>query len=90
MPRTGGLSLVATRSRVEGVTSWLIPVLAIVVVAATDVWVYVDAQRCAAAGSPVYLRIGGFAIDTPVAWLVGCVVLWIFLFPMYVVSRSRV
>jgi hypothetical protein len=56
---------------------------------ATDLWVYADARRCAAAGSPVFLRIGRIRIDTPVAWFVGCVVLWIFFFPMYLVSRSQ-
>jgi hypothetical protein len=67
----------------------LTPVLVVLVLAATDVWVYLDAGRCAEAGSSVYLRIGRVEIATPLAWFVGCVVLWIFFFPMYVVSRSR-
>ena len=82
--------MIGSRTRVVGVISWLVPVLVVVLVATTDGWVYLDARRCAAAGSPVFLRIGGFTIDTPVAWLVGCAVFWIFIFPMYVVSRSRV
>jgi hypothetical protein len=28
-------------------------------------------------------------LSTPVAWLLACVLLWVFFFPMYVVSRSR-
>ena len=68
---------------------WLLPVLPVVLLAAADVWVYLDARRIATTGSSVFLRIGAFSIDTPVAWLVGCVVLWIFFFPMYLVSRSR-
>jgi hypothetical protein len=63
--------------------------MALILVAAADVWVLLDARRCAAEGSPVFLRIGAFTINTPVGWLVGCLVLWIFFFPMYVVSRSR-
>ena len=64
----------------------LVLVLAIV---ASDVWVFVDAKRCSQAGSPVFLRIGPLSIETPLAWFVACVLLWIFFFPMYLVSRSR-
>jgi len=74
--------------KVGFVTALLAPLLVLLIVVATDLWVYADAKRCAAEGSPVLLRIGSFAIDTPVAWLVGCAVLWIFFFPMYFVSRS--
>ncbi len=66
----------------------LVPLVVLFMVVAADLWVYSDAKRCAAAGSPVFLRIGAFTISTPDAWLVGCVVLWIFFFPMYFVSRS--
>jgi hypothetical protein len=59
-----------------------------VVLVATDLWVYLDARRWAADGSPVFVRMGGFSVGTPAAWLVGCVVLWIFFFPMYLVSRK--
>jgi hypothetical protein len=71
------------------VTVWLPPFVVALFVAGTGLWVYADAQRCAAAGSPAYLKIGPVTIDTPVAWLVGCVVLWIFFFPVYLLSRSR-
>lgn len=67
----------------------LAPLVVVVVIGAIDLWVYVDAKRCAAEGAPVVLRIGGFVVRTPAAWLLGCVILWIFFFPMYVISRSR-
>jgi hypothetical protein len=51
-------------------------------------WVFIDAKRCSQAGSPVYLRIGPLSLETPLAWLLACVLLWIFFFPMYLVSRS--
>jgi hypothetical protein len=63
--------------------------LAVLVIGAASVWVYLDAQRCAGEGAPVVIRIGNFAVSTPAAWLVACVLLWMFFFPMYVVSRSR-
>jgi hypothetical protein len=71
------------------VTEALVPLLAVLVIGAASVWVYLDAQRCAGEGAPVVLRIGNFAVSTPVAWLLACVLLWVFFFPMYVVSRSR-
>lgn len=67
----------------------LAPMLVVVVVVLTDLWVYADAKRRAASGTPVFLRIGSFTIDTPVAWGVACVVVWVVFFPIYLVSRSR-
>lgn len=69
-------------------TGWLVTLAPLVLAAATDVWVYIDARRWAADGSPVFLKIGGFSVDTPVAWLACCVVLWIVFFPLYLVSRK--
>ena len=65
------------------------PLLLVLVIVATDIWVFLDAKRCSQAGSPVFLRIGTLSLETPLAWFVGCVLLWIFFFPMYLVSRSR-
>ena len=67
----------------------LAPVLVAAVLAATALWVYFDASRYARRGSPVYLRIGTYQVETPLAWFLVCLVLWIFFFPMYLVSRSR-
>ena len=69
-------------------SSWVSLVVLLAVVA-SDAWVYTDARRWAAAGRPVYLRVGRLTVATPLAWLVGCVVLWIVFFPIYCVSRSR-
>jgi hypothetical protein len=41
------------------------------------------------ASAPVILRVGGFVVETPVVWFLGCLVLWIFFFPVYLVSRSH-
>jgi hypothetical protein len=71
------------------VTASLIPLLPLFIVVLTAVWVYTDARHHVAEGSPPVLRIGALTIDTPAAWLGGSVVLWIFFFPMYLVSRSR-
>jgi hypothetical protein len=61
----------------------------VLIVGATAYWVYRDAEHCAEEGAPVVLHLGGLVIATPIAWLLACVVVWIFFFPMYVISRSR-
>lgn len=66
----------------------LVPVLLVVVVIASDLWVLTDASRCAREGAPVYVRIGSFTVDTPLLWFVLCLVLWILFFPLYLTSRS--
>jgi hypothetical protein len=68
--------------------SALLPVLVILVLVAFDVGVYLDAKRCADEGSPVVLRVGTFVVETPLAWFVGCLVLWIVFFPLYLISRA--
>lgn len=65
------------------------PVLVLLVVVGSDLWVLLDAKRCSEEGTPVTLRIAGLVIDTPMAWFLGCLILWIFFFPIYLVSRSR-
>ena len=67
----------------------LVPVLVVLVILAVDLWVYADAKRCADEGAPVALRVGAFAVDTPAAWFVACLVLWVIFFPLYVASRAR-
>jgi hypothetical protein len=69
------------------VTVWVGPLISLVIVAGTDAWVYVDARRWVAEGSPVFFRVGRLSVDTPAAWLGCCVVLWIVFFPVYLVSR---
>lgn len=65
----------------------LTPVVVLLAVLATDLWVYADARRCAEEGSLVVLRVGSFVVATPALWFAGCVVLWIIFFPAYLVSR---
>jgi hypothetical protein len=61
----------------------------LVIVIASDAWVYSDAKRQRDAGQPVVLTIGNFRIDTPEAWLVACVVFWIIAFPLYLTGRRQ-
>jgi hypothetical protein len=63
--------------------------LLLVAVLATDVWVYLDAQAQGDGGAPVTVAIGTFRVDTPVAWFVCCLVLWVVFFPLYLAGRGR-
>jgi hypothetical protein len=66
----------------------LVPVLVLPVILAVDLWVYADAKQRADQGAPVVVRIGAFVLETPVTWLVGCLILWMVFFPLYLVSRA--
>ena len=57
------------------------------VVALIDAWIYDDANRRAAAGRPVTARIGNLVIGTPNAWLIGSMVLFWFVWPLYWTAR---
>jgi hypothetical protein len=67
----------------------LVPVFVVAVILAIDLWVYLDAKRQVARGAPVEFRIGALVIDTPAIWFLGCLVLWIIFFPIYLVSRAQ-
>ncbi len=61
----------------------------LLVVVASDAWVYFDAARQRDAGNPVVLVVGSLRVDTPEAWLVACVVLWVIALPLYLTGRRR-
>jgi hypothetical protein len=57
------------RFTVDRVTTTLVPLLPLLVVVKTSVWVDQDERKREAARSPVNLRIGAFSIDTaPYVW----------------------
>ena len=45
-------------------------------------------QAVGCPGAPVVARIGSFAVETPETWFLGCLVLFIFFLPLYMVSRA--
>jgi hypothetical protein len=61
----------------------------LVVVLGSDVWVYFDAARQVERGEPVVLTIGTFRIETPEAWLIACLLLWLIAFPLYLTGRRH-
>ncbi|MGN6300585.1 MAG: hypothetical protein ACTHN8_05770 [Angustibacter sp.] len=60
------------------------------VVVGLDAWVYLDAGRRQGTACQVSVTVAGrLTLDSPVGWLVGCVVLFVVVFPLYLVARSR-
>ena len=66
------------------------PLLLLFAVVASDVWVYLDAERWARRFEPVVFEIGSVRLGTPTAWFVACFVVWLVAFPLYLVARSHV
>lgn len=66
------------------------PILVLFVVLATDVWVYADAKAQAERGTPVVFSTGFLEVNTPAAWFLGSLILWIVFFPLYITARNRV
>ncbi|MCW2787694.1 MAG: hypothetical protein JWP74_4211 [Marmoricola sp.] len=67
----------------------LVAVLPLVLVIAADIWVYVDARSRQGTGREPGVRIGSLQVNTPQAWAIGCVVLFVIAFPMYLVARRE-
>jgi hypothetical protein len=67
----------------------LIPIIAVLLVVGTGVWVYTDARTQAEEGDPVTLAIGSIQLDSPEVWTVACVILWVLAFPAYLATRSH-
>jgi cytochrome c oxidase assembly factor CtaG len=67
-----------------------LPVLVLLVVLATDLWVYADATANRERGTPVVFSFGNLKLGTPTAWFLACLLLWIVFFPAYIATRRQV
>lgn len=61
----------------------------LVIVVVVDVWVFLDSQSRANRRRPVVASIGSLVLDTPQAWTLACLLLWVLFFPMYLAARSK-
>lgn len=64
------------------------PLVLLLVVLAVDAAIYLDAERHEAAGEAVTFRVGALTVETPSAWLIACLVLFVAAVPAYLVARS--
>ena len=67
---------------------WLAPVIFLLLVVAVDIWVYREASARRAEGRSVVATVGPVTLSTPEQWSLGCLVLWIFVLPLYLVARN--
>jgi len=67
----------------------LAPILVLLVVLALDAWVYSDARKRLRRGDPVSVSVGSVRVETPEAWFLGCLILWVVFFPLYLVASGR-
>jgi uncharacterized membrane protein YhdT len=66
----------------------LVPVLVLAIGILVIGWIYRDATQHAEVGTPVVARVGSLTVDTPTAWVAGCLVLSVIFIPLYLVSRT--
>jgi len=65
------------------------PVVFLLVVLAVDAWVFVDARGRRESGDAVVATVGPITLSKPEQWLIGSVLLWIFVVPLYLVARRE-
>ena len=67
----------------------LVPILFVLVVLASDAWVYADATERQQQGNPAPVSIRSLRLDTPQTWFLGCLLLWVVFFLLYLTATGR-
>jgi hypothetical protein len=70
-------------------SSAVFSIAVLVVALAVDVWIYRDAGKRRQDGNPVSVAIGSLRIETPEAWFLGSVILWVVFVPLYLTATGR-
>ncbi len=63
------------------------PLALLLLAVSVDTWVFLDAKRRRDSGNDVVASVGPLTFSEPAHWLLGCIVLWIFVVPFYLVAR---
>jgi len=69
--------------------STLVPILVVIGIASSALWVYFDEVAQSRRGTPVACSFGAFRVDSPGAWFGACLFLWLIFFPLYLTGRKR-
>ncbi|MGW5669988.1 hypothetical protein [Micromonospora sp. NPDC003776] len=64
-------------------------ILVLLAVLGVDVWVYADAKERQRSGNPVSVSLASFRVQTPEAWFLGCLILWVVFVPLYLTATGR-
>jgi cytochrome c oxidase assembly factor CtaG len=67
----------------------VLPVIAVLIVAGLDLWVFFDARARQGTRREVTVTIGSMRIDRPEVWTACCLVVFVVFFPLYMVSRRE-
>jgi hypothetical protein len=67
---------------------WVVPIVVLGALLISVAWVFQDATSHLEHGERVVAMIGSLRVDSPNAWAAGCLVLWVFFFPLYLRARS--
>ncbi|MFJ8581344.1 hypothetical protein [Micromonospora sp. NPDC093277] len=67
----------------------LASILVLLVVLSVDAWVYADAKKRQRSGNAASVSLGTFRVESPEAWFLGCVILWVVFVPLYLTTTGR-
>jgi hypothetical protein len=67
----------------------LTAIFVLFVVLAVDGWVYADARERQKRGNRVTVALGSVRVETPEAWFLGCLILWVVFVPLYLTATGR-
>jgi hypothetical protein len=67
----------------------LLSIAILVLVLTVDLWVYRDATKRQQHGFAPSVSINSFRVETPQAWFLGCLLLWIVFVPLYLTATDR-
>jgi hypothetical protein len=69
-------------------STWL-PLMPLLLIAGTAIWVHRDAMRLIAENSPVVLRSPFGTLESAQGWTIACVLGWVIFFPLYLLGRRQ-
>lgn len=69
--------------------SLLVPIIVLLVLVVSALWVYADAASHAERGRPVFFAAGSVEISSPGVWAIGSLFLWVFFLPLYLTCRKN-
>ncbi|WP_329088282.1 hypothetical protein [Streptosporangium sp. NBC_01469] len=67
----------------------LVPILVLLLLLGIDTWIYADARERLKRGDPVAFSFGSLRVETPQAWFLGSLILWVVFFPLYLTATGR-
>jgi hypothetical protein len=67
----------------------LLSIAVLLVLVGSDIWVLTDARARVRRGDRVSVAVGNLRIETPEAWFLGCVLLWVIFMPLYLTATGR-